>query len=98
MKFSCSYDYPVGETVTKTVWSKGELKNDKWTRTELSTSNESRAEYVGDQLHNCSLAIHDLQDNDTGYYYFRFDTETIGWRSKKSVYLSVTGKIHFYIE
>ncbi|XP_044215623.1 B-cell receptor CD22-like isoform X2 [Thunnus albacares] len=92
VEFRCSYNYTVGETVRKTVWSKGGFKNGTWKRTELSnlTSYEGRVQYLGDQLHDCSLAIHDLQDNDTGYYYFRFDTDTYGWRSRKSVYLSVT--------
>ncbi|KAG7229459.1 hypothetical protein INR49_012858 [Caranx melampygus] len=42
-----------------------------------------RTEDLGDQQHNCSLAIHDLQDNDNGYYFF-------GWHSKNSVHLSIT--------
>lgn len=43
--------------------------------------------------HNCCLALRDLQENDTGHYYFHFDTDAYGRRSKTSVYLSVTGKI-----
>ncbi|XP_062278667.1 B-cell receptor CD22 [Scomber scombrus] len=92
VEFRCSYNYTAAETVLKTEWSKGELKDGKWTRIELSKLilYENRTQYIGDQLHDCSLAIHDLQDNDTGYYYFRFDTERYGWRSKKSVYLYFT--------
>ncbi|TWW79559.1 hypothetical protein D4764_10G0005890 [Takifugu flavidus] len=40
--------------------------------------------------HKCGLAIHDLQENDTGHYYFHFDTDAYGRRSKTSVYLAVT--------
>nr|XP_046255655.1 B-cell receptor CD22-like isoform X2 [Scatophagus argus] len=92
VEFRCSYNYSDGETVNKTAWYKGELKDGRWTRVPLSDlpSYQNRSEYLGDLQHNCSLAIHDVQENDTGYYYFRFDTETYGWRSKKSVYLSVT--------
>ncbi|KAM9352885.1 B-cell receptor CD22 [Symphorus nematophorus] len=91
VEFKCSYNYTDGETVRKTVWSKGELRS-IWKRIELSDlpSYQNRSEYVGDLQHDCSLVIHDLQDNDTGYYYFRFDTTKYGWRSKTSVYLSVT--------
>uniref|UniRef100_UPI003AAF1405 B-cell receptor CD22-like isoform X1 n=1 Tax=Centroberyx gerrardi TaxID=166262 RepID=UPI003AAF1405 len=91
VEFRCSYEYPDGEVVNKTSWSKGATKDGRWTRTELSSlpSYQSRVEYLGDQQHNCSLAIYDLQDNDTGYYYFRFDTHDYGWRSKGSVYLSL---------
>nr|XP_043889269.1 B-cell receptor CD22-like isoform X2 [Solea senegalensis] len=92
VEFRCSYSYREGETVRKTTWYRGKLNGTIWTRVALSDfpSYESRSEYLGDWQHNCSLAIHDLQVNDTGYYYFRFDTDTYGFRSKKSVYLSVT--------
>ncbi|XP_022609350.1 B-cell receptor CD22-like isoform X1 [Seriola dumerili] len=92
VEFRCSYSYKDGETVRKTAWYKGKLIDGIWKRVLLSRlpSYENRTEYLGDQQHDCSLAIHDLQDNDTGYYYFRFDMDTYGWRSKKSVYLSVT--------
>ncbi|KAF7656984.1 hypothetical protein LDENG_00033260 [Lucifuga dentata] len=92
VEFRCSYDYPVGETVKSTAWFKGEIQHGIWQRTLLSTlsSYEGRVEYLGDQQHNCSLAIYGLQDNDNGYYYFRFDTQTYGRHSKRSVYLSVS--------
>ncbi|XP_074510888.1 B-cell receptor CD22 isoform X1 [Sebastes fasciatus] len=92
VELSCSYNYTDGETVIKTAWYKGELKDGTWRRVELSDlpSYQNRSEYFGDQLHDCGLAIHDLQDSDSGHYYFRFDTETYGRRSKESVYLTVT--------
>ncbi|XP_058502949.1 B-cell receptor CD22-like isoform X2 [Solea solea] len=92
VEFRCSYSYREGETVRNTTWYRGKLNGTIWTRVALSDlpSYENRSEYLGDRQHNCSLAIHDLQVNDTGYYYFRFDTDTYGFRSKKSVYLSVT--------
>ncbi|XP_039475015.1 B-cell receptor CD22-like isoform X3 [Oreochromis aureus] len=90
--FRCIYNYTDGETVRKTGWYKGHLKNDVWKRVELSDlpSYHHRYEYLGDEQHNCSLAVHDLQVNDTGYYYFHFGTDTIGWRSKSSVCLTVS--------
>ncbi|XP_041650169.1 B-cell receptor CD22-like [Cheilinus undulatus] len=90
--FRCSYNYKYGQTVTKTAWYKGELKNGTWERVALSDlpSYQNRFQYIGDREHNCSLVLHELQQNDTGYYYFRFDTENYGWRSKKSVFLSIT--------
>lgn len=96
VQFRCSYNYPYGETVLKTDWFKGEVKDGKWKRTELSSlpSYQNRVKYRGDKQHNCSLEIYDLQDNDTGYYYFRFDTYTYGWHSKGSVHLSLTGTVH----
>ncbi|XP_039972872.1 B-cell receptor CD22-like isoform X2 [Xiphias gladius] len=92
VEFRCSYNYRDGETVKNTSWYKGDLKDGIWKRVDLSDlpSYENRSEYVGDQQHDCSLVIHDLLYSDSGYYYFRFDTKTYGWRSRKSVYLSVT--------
>lgn len=95
VEFRCSYKYQSGESVHKTVWYKGTLKNQTWIRVKLSDlpSYHNRFKYLGDQQHDCSLAIHDLQDDDSGYYYFRFDTESFGWHSKQSVFLSVSGKM-----
>lgn len=99
--FRCTYSYAEAETVGKVAWYKGQ--QDKatgfWSRVELSElpSYQNRTEYVGDQQHDCSLVIHELQDNDTGYYYFRFDTNRYGWRSKSSVFLSVTGKTQSFL-
>ncbi|XP_051262199.1 B-cell receptor CD22 [Dicentrarchus labrax] len=95
VEFRCSYNYPDGESVTNTTWHRGGLKDKQWKRFKLSElpSYQNRSEYIGDRQHDCSLVIHDLQDNDTGFYYFRFDTESYGWHSKKSVYLSVTEMI-----
>lgn len=91
----CSYNYTDGEIVTRTAWYKGKLIDGNWTRVKLSDlpSYQNRFKYLGDQQHDCGLAIDDLQDNNTGHYYFRFDTQMYGRRSKTSVYLSVTGKM-----
>lgn len=94
--FRCVYNYTAGETVRTTGWYKGRLENGVWKRVELSVdllSYRHRYEYLGDQQHNCSLKVRDLQVNDTGYYYFHFGTDTIGMRSKTSVHLTVSGKV-----
>lgn len=95
VNFRCTYNYTDGETVRKTTWHKGQLKGDTWTRVKISdlSSYHNRTKYLGDLQHNCRLAIHDVQDNDYYYYYFRFDTNKYGRHSKESVYLSVSGKI-----
>lgn len=95
VNFRCSYNYSEEETITGVTWYKGVQKGANWSRLRLADfpSLHSRSEYLGDMQHNCSLAIHNLQENDTGHYYFRFDTNAYGRRSKTSVYLSVTGKI-----
>lgn len=89
----CSYDYPDGHTVRAVSWSKGVLTNGQWTRVKLShlPALQNRSDYLGDLQHDCGLALSELEESDSGYYYFRFDTDTIGWRSRTSVYLAVTG-------
>lgn len=81
------------ETVLQTQWYKTQLRNGSWKRVPLSElpSYRDRTEDLGDQQHNCSLAIHNLQGNDAGYYFY-------GKRSLSSVDLSVTGKsfLHYY--
>uniref|UniRef100_A0A3P9PF61 Ig-like domain-containing protein n=1 Tax=Poecilia reticulata TaxID=8081 RepID=A0A3P9PF61_POERE len=92
-EFRCSYNYPDEESVRQTAWDKGMIQNGVLERVRLSglPSYYGRYEYQGDHAHNCSLVLRDLQENDTGYYFFWFDTDKFGRRSKKSVYLSVTG-------
>lgn len=89
----CSYDYPDGQTVRKATWSKGVHTDGQWTRVELSLlpTYQNQSEYIGDLQHDCRLALSELEESDSGYYYFRFDTDTYGWRSRKSIYLIVTG-------
>lgn len=89
----CLYDYPDGHTVRTVTWSKGVSTNGQWTRVELSflPALENRSDYLGDLQHDCRLALSELEESDSGYYYFRFDTDRLGWRSRSSVYLTVTG-------
>ncbi|XP_032415527.1 sialoadhesin-like isoform X1 [Xiphophorus hellerii] len=92
VEFRCSYSYPDEESVRGTAWDRGMNQNGVWERVRLSglPSYNGRFEYQGDHAHNCSLVLRDLQENDTGYYYFWFDTDKFGRRSKTSVFLSVT--------
>ncbi|MEQ2274397.1 hypothetical protein XENORESO_020279 [Xenotaenia resolanae] len=95
VEFKCSYNYPDDESVRETAWYKGMLQDGIWERVKLSVlpTYKNRFAYRGDHVHNCSLVLQDLQEDDTGYYYFWFDTNRFGRNSKRSVYLSVTGKI-----
>ncbi|XP_029694801.1 hemicentin-1-like isoform X2 [Takifugu rubripes] len=92
VEFRCSYNYSESEMVSDVAWSKGEKKSGRWIRVKLADlpSVHNRSVYLGDMQHKCGLAIHDLQENDTGHYYFHFDTDAYGRRSKTSVYLAVT--------
>lgn len=93
----CSYDYPDGQTVHTAAWSKGVLTDGHWTRVDLSLlpSYQNRYKYLGDLQHDCRLDLSELKESDSGYYYFRFDTSTFGWRSRNSIHLTVTGEFFF---
>ncbi|XP_054897780.1 B-cell receptor CD22 [Poeciliopsis prolifica] len=93
VEFRCSYRYPDKESVRETAWHRGMIQNGVLKRVRLSDlpSYDGRFEYRGDHAHNCSLVLRDLQENDTGHYFFWFDTDMFGRRSKTSVSLSVTG-------
>lgn len=97
VEFRCSYSYPDDESVSETAWYKGQLINGTWKRVKLSDlpSFHHRFKYVGDLQHNCSLELHDLQDDDAGHYYFWFDTNKFARQSRESLYLDVKGKISF---
>uniref|UniRef100_H3BXV7 Ig-like domain-containing protein n=1 Tax=Tetraodon nigroviridis TaxID=99883 RepID=H3BXV7_TETNG len=90
--FRCFYNCSEDETVTDVAWYKGGQKDAQWIHFKLADVPllHNRSEYLGDMRHDCSLAIHDVQQNDSGHYYFHFDTDAFGRRSKTSVYLSVT--------
>ncbi|XP_028281308.1 B-cell receptor CD22 isoform X2 [Parambassis ranga] len=92
VEFRCSYSYPETENVLKTSWYKGCMKDGHWKRVDLSVlpSYQNRSEYLGDQQHSCGLALHNLQDNDTGHYYFGLETDKYIRQSQDSVFLSVT--------
>ncbi|XP_047217608.1 B-cell receptor CD22 isoform X2 [Girardinichthys multiradiatus] len=92
VEFKCSYNYPDDESVRETAWYKGMLQDGIWERVKLSVlpTYKNRFAYRGDHIHNCSLVLQDLQEDDTGYYYFWFDTNRFGRNSKRSVHLSVT--------
>lgn len=98
MYFRCFYNCSEDETVTDVAWYKGGQKDAQWIHFKLADVPllHNRSEYLGDMRHDCSLAIHDVQQNDSGHYYFHFDTDAFGRRSKTSVYLSVTGKMTTY--
>lgn len=95
VEFRCSYNYSEGETVKAVAWYKGEMQDGRWIRVKVADfpSIHNRSVYLGDTQHNCSLAIHDLHENDTGHYYFYFETEAFGRQSKRSIRLSVAGEI-----
>ncbi|KAM4568723.1 B-cell receptor CD22 isoform 2-T2 [Fundulus diaphanus] len=92
VEFKCSYSYPEDESVRETAWFKGMLQDETWKRVRLSVlpSYTNRSDYQGDHINNCSLVLHNLQEDDTGHYFFWFDTNKYGRRSKQSVHLSVT--------
>ncbi|TWW79560.1 hypothetical protein D4764_10G0005900 [Takifugu flavidus] len=77
VEFRCSYNYSESEMVSDVAWYKGEKKVAAGSVLNSQTSLQS------------TTALYILE-NDTGHYYFHFDTDAYGRRSKTSVYLAVT--------
>ncbi|KAL2086189.1 hypothetical protein ACEWY4_017248 [Coilia grayii] len=90
----CSYSYPKGQKVTATHWLRGESPNTA-TRSILQHAPEysGRVQYLGDGRGNCSVRISDLRVEDSGIYWFVFNTNGSGepWTSSSGFKLSVTG-------
>ncbi|CAB1334069.1 unnamed protein product, partial [Coregonus sp. 'balchen'] len=87
--FGCSYDYPSRDTVTKTIWFG--MENNTWTDLFQNQAYSGCVEYLGNNMHNCTLRISNLRPSDAKKYHFRFLTDHDKWSDPKGVVLSVTG-------
>lgn len=99
VEFRCFYNYSDGQTVRKAAWSKGLMRDGRFTRVDLShiPTYQNRSEYIGDLRHDCSLALRELDQSDSGHYFFSFSTQSFGPQSRKSVYLTVTGSFYSFL-
>ncbi|XP_062389659.1 B-cell receptor CD22-like [Sardina pilchardus] len=68
----CSYKYPRGDTVEKTLWKMNYYSDVDFS----STPHQGRLTYLGDKNNNCTLRITDVRYSDAGEYNFRFITNT----------------------
>ncbi|XP_068180242.1 carcinoembryonic antigen-related cell adhesion molecule 1-like [Antennarius striatus] len=77
----CEYDYPRGHIVTGMDWYKVGPNEQLVPLSELQ-SPTGHFKYVGNYQGDCSLQINDVQQADTGKYYFHFSTILSSWMSK----------------
>uniref|UniRef100_A0A667YAP0 Ig-like domain-containing protein n=1 Tax=Myripristis murdjan TaxID=586833 RepID=A0A667YAP0_9TELE len=77
----CSYDYPLLQIVTSVFWFRGEYVSGRWRLYDITglASYRGRWEYLGENNHDCTLRINNLQDTDEGAYFFRFKTLLNSW-------------------
>ena len=91
---SCSYTYPSGHTVTKTLWFTT-WKTNHFAPDDLSLDPEyaGRVQYRGNNNSEATLTITDLRERDAAVYKFRFITNKDKWFGQPGVSLSVTGTV-----
>uniref|UniRef100_A0A671YRZ6 B-cell receptor CD22 n=1 Tax=Sparus aurata TaxID=8175 RepID=A0A671YRZ6_SPAAU len=84
----CSFYYPKNLRVMRVMWGDKRAHVIDGPFISESEMNESgtRFEYIGNKQHNCSFKIHNVENNDTGKYVFRFITDT-----EKGKYTGTTG-------
>ncbi|KAG7315470.1 hypothetical protein KOW79_021558 [Hemibagrus wyckioides] len=91
INLSCSYKYPAGLTVIKSVWFiKEQIKVEPEDLTE-DEEYQGRVQYTQSSQNDCSLRITNLRERDARTYRFRFYTDPTGkYTGKPGVTLSVT--------
>ncbi|XP_051983037.1 B-cell receptor CD22-like [Xyrauchen texanus] len=84
----CTYTYPSGNQVMNVFWTddSGSYPQDLSIDPEYS----QRIQYLGDNLHNCTLRLNNVTQKDKRMYYFRFITDKDRWTGKSGVNLDVT--------
>ncbi|KAG9262703.1 B-cell receptor CD22-like isoform X1 [Astyanax mexicanus] len=90
---SCTYSYPWDHTVKTAFWSKELVRGVDPPDLLKEEQYKSRAQYIGNKDHDCSLSLSDVRESDQSKYYFRFITDKEGgkYQGRGGVYLSVTG-------
>lgn len=73
----CTFFYPSTLRVVRVLWAheRNNLYDGPFLFDSDNTSSDSRFQYHGDKIRNCSLAIHHVGHNDSGKYAFRFVTD-----------------------
>ncbi|XP_072526954.1 sialoadhesin-like [Salminus brasiliensis] len=89
---SCSYKYPGGHTVTKSVWFIKEQSGAEPVDLREDEEYQGRVQNRQSSQNDCSMRIADLRERDTQTYRFRFYTDDPGgkYTGRPGVSLSVT--------
>ncbi|XP_072527208.1 uncharacterized protein [Salminus brasiliensis] len=87
---SCSYKYPGGLTVTKSVWFIKEQTGAEPVDVEEDEEYQGRVQNRQSSQNHCSMRITDLRERDAQTYIFRFYTDGGEHTGQPGVTLSVT--------
>ncbi|XP_060715579.1 sialoadhesin-like [Tachysurus vachellii] len=89
---SCSYKYPAGHTVIKSVWFIKEQVNVEPEDVREDEEYQGRVQYTQSSQNDCSLRITNLRERDAQTYRFRLytDDSTEKYTGEPGVSLSVT--------
>ncbi|XP_060715708.1 B-cell receptor CD22-like isoform X2 [Tachysurus vachellii] len=90
---SCSYKYPAGHRVIKSVWFIKEQVNVEPEDVREDEEYQGRVQYTQSSQNDCSLRITNLRERDAQTYRIRFytDDDTGKYTGEPGVSLSVTG-------
>ncbi|CAL8388348.1 unnamed protein product [Boreogadus saida] len=94
----CSFTHPkvhekTGAVVERVVWCPSHKYCDSSTPNVYDSSNlraDSRFQYLGDLVRNCTLKIIKTEKRDAGTYHFRFETNGGGYTGLRGVSVRVT--------
>ncbi|CAL8299080.1 unnamed protein product [Gadus morhua 'NCC'] len=93
----CSFTHPAGHRVERVVWCANQVFcNDITSTPNVYDSNvraDSRFQYLGDLVGNCTLKIIKTVKQDAATYRFRFETNYDNWAGRKGVVVNVTGPL-----
>ncbi|XP_035277699.1 B-cell receptor CD22-like isoform X3 [Anguilla anguilla] len=93
----CNYSYPnKSMKVENVIWCKPEKCSDyhvdNGSANDVTSQFKGRAMYLGDKKNNCTLKIKDLRYEDSGSYWFRFESQDKNkWTGVPEVKIEVTG-------
>ncbi|XP_064155971.1 B-cell receptor CD22-like isoform X5 [Anguilla rostrata] len=92
----CNYSYPdKNMTVENVIWCKPETCSDyhvdNGSANDVTSQFKGRAEYLGDKKNNCTLKIKDLRYEDSGSYWFRFESQGKNKWTGEELKIEVTG-------
>ncbi|XP_072526990.1 uncharacterized protein [Salminus brasiliensis] len=90
VNLSCSYKYPGGLTVTKSVWFIKEQSGAEPVDVREDEEYQGRVQNRQSSQNHCSMRITDLRERDAQTYRFRFYTDGGKYTGQPGVTLSVT--------
>lgn len=88
--FLCSFYNPDNQAVRRVLWRHAKSHLSK---ARLISGVSTRFQFIGDTHRSCSLKIHQVEENDAGKYFVRFNTLSTRLHGQIAPVLKVVGKL-----